>query len=180
MWSQAAAPAPPWAPVEPPAPEPVLPVAPAVDVQAELVRLVEAVTAMCDRVIEYVDADRAERHLMIEVLTTLTGTMTATETARAADAERVIGGSMPTGPEPMIDLRERETAVEVRCRFGERWVDGFEIFEVLHNDTGIRYRLRRRIDGVVLPEVFGAADIRHVETFEELASTPHQRYWSPL
>jgi hypothetical protein len=81
----------------------------------------------------------------------------------------------------VIDLRERDTAVEVRCRFGERWVDGFEIFEVLHKETGIRYRLRRRIDGVVLPELFGAGDIRHVETFEELASTPdYQRHWSPL
>jgi hypothetical protein len=41
--------------------------------------------------------------------------------------------------------------------------------------------LRRRIDGFVLPELFDAVDIRHVETFEELTSTPNQqKYWSPL
>ncbi len=47
--------------------------------------------------------------------------------------------------------------------------------------SGVRYRLRRRIDGVVLPELFDAADIRHVETFQELTSTPNQqRSWTPL
>jgi hypothetical protein len=146
---------------------------------------------MCDRVIEFVEADRAERHLMIEVLTKLSRSVTTTETVTTADVapapngngngERIVGGSMVPGPEPAIDLRERETAVEVRCRFGDRWVDGFEIFEVLHSDLGVRYRLRRRVDGVVLPELFGAAAIRHVETFEELMpASAHDRHWSPL
>ena len=33
---------------------------------------------------------------------------------------------------------------------------------------GPRYRLRRRRDGAVLPELFDASNIRHVETFDEL------------
>ena len=99
--------------------------------------------------------------------------------------ERIIGGSMDAGPRPapetVIDVRRPETAGEVRCRFGDRWVDGFEICEVLHDEFGIRYRLRRLVDDVVLPDLFDAADIRHVETFEELTSgPPPTRHWSPL
>ena len=115
---------------------------------------------------------------------------------------------MPAGPEPVIDLcppadsvptvdielREttREIAVEVRGRFGDRWVDGFEICEVMTTPDGPRYRLRRHRDGVVLPELFDATSIRHVETFDELntddsngsrngddaATTESTRYWS--
>jgi hypothetical protein len=199
MWSQTWPPPPlpaalpvETAPAEPaPLPPDMPPAPPAVDISTELLRVLEAVTTMCDRVIEFVEADRAERHLMIEVLTKLSRSVTTTETVTTADVapapngngngERVVGGSMVPGPEPAIDLRERETAVEVRCRFGDRWVDGFEIFEVLHNDLGVHYRLRRRVDGVVLPELFGAAAIRHVETFEELMpASAHDRHWSPL
>ena len=64
-----------------------------------------------------------------------------------------------------------EIAVEVRGRFGDRWVDGFEICEVMETPEGHRYRLRRHRDGVVLPELFDATSIRHVETFDQLATT---------
>ena len=198
MWSQAwpAAPAAPVTPAEPvvapeTTPPPAQPLAsepgpapapPAVEMSVELIRVLGAVTTMCDRVIEFVEADRAERHRMIETLTLLTRSVTAPEPpAPNGNGERVVGGSMVPGPDPVIDLRPPETAVEVRCRFGDRWVDGFEIFEVLHSDLGVRYRLRRRVDGVVLPELFGAAAIRHVETFEELTpSSAPNGHWSPL
>jgi hypothetical protein len=98
--------------------------------------------------------------------------------------ERVIGGSMPAGPEPIIDLVAPEApwepapapatrtsatdaAVEVRGRIGDRWVHGFEICEVITTPAGPRYRLRRRLDGVVLPELFEASSIRHVDPVEQ-------------
>jgi hypothetical protein len=90
--------------------------------------------------------------------------------------EQIIGGSMERGPEPVVDLREPEpvpdTRVEVRCSFGEgeRWVDGFEIIDVTDGDDGPMYRLRRQRDGAILPQLFEAASIRHIETFEELGS----------
>jgi hypothetical protein len=106
---------------------------------------------------------------------------------------------MPAGPEPVIDLVEREAtwdpapaaappaesaspaagrlsakdaALEVRGRIGDRWVDGFEICEVMTTPAGPRYRLRRRSDGVVLPELFEASSIRHVDTADRQASEP--------
>jgi hypothetical protein len=76
-----------------------------------------------------------------------------------------------------------DTVVEVRCRFGDRWVDGFEVCESIHAADGERYRLRRRSDGMILPELFAAADVRHVETFEELmpaSDQPARGIWSKL
>jgi len=176
------------------------------EMPSEFLRLLEVVTSMCDHVIEYIEADRVERRLMVETLTQLGHVITEGAAAAAAAAaaaprasvapldaptaesfeahERVIGGSMPAGPEPVLDLREAEReaerepwnpsasameiAVEVRGRFGDRWVDGFEICEVMTTPDGPRYRLRRNRDGVVLPELFDATSIRHVETFDQL------------
>ena len=176
------------------------------EMPSEFLRLLEVVTSMCDHVIEYIEADRVERRLMVETLTQLGHVITegaAAATAAAAVAprasvapldaptaesfearERVIGGFMPAGPERVLDLREAEReaerepwnpsarateiAVEVRGRFGDRWVDGFEICEVMTTPDGPRYRLRRNRDGVVLPELFDATSIRHVETFDQL------------
>jgi hypothetical protein len=185
---------------------------PPAEPQAEFLRLFEVVTRMCDHVIDYIEADRAERRLMIETLSQLARVITdgaaATVAANASgpallappaatppaeSRERLIGGSMPAGPDPVIDLRQTEPrpaarprvqtdtetvlsdtasteiAVEVRGRFGDRWVDGFEICEVTTTPDGPRYRLRRQRDGVVLPELFDATSIRHIETFEQLS-----------
>jgi len=180
MWS-ASSPSPPPPPPQPPQPA----------VPAELLRVLESVTSMCDHVVEYIEADRVERRMMIDALTRLVRTLgdaLPAPTTPAANGERLIGGSFTAGtePEPHVDIdlvesADPETPVEVKCRFGDRWVDGFEICEAVSEGDDVRYRLRRRIDGVVLPELFDAADIRHVETFDELTSTPHnQKHWSPL
>jgi hypothetical protein len=168
----------------PPLPAPPAPSATA-ELQAELLKVLDVVTRMCDHVIEYLEADRSERRMIFETLERVVNAIgqpvPVNGTARPP-APRVVGGSLPATPEKVIDVREPDTAVEVRCLFGDRWVDGFEICEVIKdNGADIRYRLRRRVDGVVLPELFDAADIRHVETFEQLRATPQQqRTWSPL
>ena len=46
--------------------------------------------------------------------------------------------------------------VEVHTRFNDSWVPGFEIAEVA--DSG--YRVRRRSDGTLLPNVTSASDLR--------------------
>src|SRR5262245_47712656 len=60
-------------PPSPPAP-PAAPAAPAangVEVQTEFLRVLEVVTRMCDHVIEYIEADRQERRIMVETLSQL-------------------------------------------------------------------------------------------------------------
>jgi hypothetical protein len=190
-------------PAEVPGPTPAeTPAGTRLEMPSEFLRLLEVVTSMCDHVIEYIEADRVERRLMVETLTQLGHVITEGAAAAAAAVaaaprasvapldpptaesfearERVIGGSMPAGPETVLDLREAERepwnpsasateiAVEVRGRFGDRWVDGFEICEVMTTPDGPRYRLRRNRDGAVLPELFDATSIRHIETFDQL------------
>ena len=85
----------------------------------------------------------------------------------------------------VVDLREPEpvpeTRVEVRCSFGEgeRWVDGFEIIDVTEGEEGPMYRLRRQRDGAILPQLFEAASIRHVASFQELEAE-RRTTWSKL
>jgi hypothetical protein len=110
QWPQA------WAPPrveETTSPAPV----PTIDVSAELVRLLEVVTTMCDHMIGFVEADREDRRLtmqtdreerraMIETLSLLINRMGDTSAIPAPPRERVIGGSMPAGPATAVDLRD--------------------------------------------------------------------------
>ena len=68
-----------------------------------------------------------------------------------------IPATSPTRPFP-------RDGVEVRCRFGDRWVTGFEVCEVIRFDDVTRYRLRRRSDGSVLPTLFDEKDLRFFST----------------
>lgn len=52
------------------------------------------------------------------------------------------------------------THVEVRSRFDERWCRGFEIAEIVDDDEVVRYRVRRRSDGSILPVLFEDDDLR--------------------
>ena len=64
------------------------------------------------------------------------------------------------------------TRVEVRSRFDERWTRGFEVSEVLEAEEGdLRYRVRRRSDGSILPVTFTEDDLR-----EERRRQP--QWWS--
>jgi hypothetical protein len=144
--------------------------APPPDLSTELVRVLEVVTTMCGHVITFVEGDREERRLathadreerraMIDVLAALV-TRIGDVPALAPPREKVLGGSMNAAPEAVIDLREFDLSRPVRCRFGDHWLDGFEVAEKVEDDSGVRYRLRRRTDGALLPQLFAADDIR--------------------
>jgi hypothetical protein len=55
---------------------------------------------------------------------------------------------------------EPGTRVEVRSRFHQRWSRGFEIYEQVHENGSVGYRIRRRSDGSVLPAVFDGDEVR--------------------
>ena len=50
--------------------------------------------------------------------------------------------------------------VEVRTRFDGEWTAGFELHDVEPVAGEPRFRVRRRSDGVVLPDWFSSDDIR--------------------
>jgi hypothetical protein len=55
---------------------------------------------------------------------------------------------------------EVNTSVEVRSRFHDRWISGFAIAEAVDAPGRLRYRLTRRSDGIPLPILFDASDVR--------------------
>ena len=48
----------------------------------------------------------------------------------------------------------------VRLKFGDRWIEGFQIEETLNGPDGVKFRLRRRVDGWILPELFDEHEVR--------------------
>ncbi len=51
-------------------------------------------------------------------------------------------------------------AVQVRTRFDGGWASGFDVAEVVVDRGGeARYRVRRALDGAVLPVLFAAEDV---------------------
>jgi hypothetical protein len=70
---------------------------------------------------------------------------------------------------------EPETAVEVRSRFHDRWIAGFSIAEAVDEPGRFRYRLTRRSDGIPLPILFEACDVRAVSNVSERKITSASR-----
>ncbi len=127
------------------------------------------VASMYELLAGRIDDDRQERRAISEAIGRL-----ALPPAPPAEPPRprVLGGSVFATPPG--DAREvgRGDAVElvpgapftvgtaVCCRFGDQWIDGVEIVEVLGNPARPSYRLRRTQDGYVLPPSFGSRDLR--------------------
>lgn len=55
---------------------------------------------------------------------------------------------------------ERPLDCEVHLQFGDRWITGFQIEETIRNGNGTQFRLRRQVDGWVLPELFDESEVR--------------------
>ena len=89
------------------------------------------------------------------------------------------------GDDAEIDLTRAEhavkqatlQAVEVRCRFGDRWVDGFEVADVIDDGDAFRYRLRRKSDGTVLPTLFDARNVRRASPPRAVEDSAPSRPW---
>jgi hypothetical protein len=85
------------------------------------------------------------------------------------DLDAVDLGAEPDDDAPSSGRPVHPDGVEVRCRFGDRWVTGFEVCEVIRLDDITRYRLRRRSDGSVIPTLFEEKDLRFfTTTYSEL------------
>jgi hypothetical protein len=79
------------------------------------------------------------------------------DTDRAIDLTHETTTDLPVAP---TTRDERPLRCEVHLQFGDRWIDGFQIEETVHDGDRIRFRLRRRVDGWVLPELFDETEVR--------------------
>ena len=158
---------------------------------AEFERVLDRVAQTCDLAVQTVQTNRVERLALLDAINELAACLPAA-VGPAPAGLKVVGGTVGAGPaesppgdhvesssQHATSSREEEIAahpaggarqvirldgVEVRCRFdGDHWVSGFEVSEVIRDDDGVRYRLRRRTDGYELPRLFAAEDVRDAD-----------------
>jgi hypothetical protein len=143
------------------------------EVRAELDRS----AAMNEVLARLVDDDRVERRALVAAVLQLplradspepTRGRRRREPAPAATDERevVLDADLDLLAGPAFD---RGTAVA--CRFGDQWIKGVEIADVLDDPVETTYRIRRRRDGYMLPAVFRACDLSLV--LEPAKDEPH-------
>ncbi len=139
----------------------------------ELARALRRVADTFQIVAGRIDGERAERAGLVDAVNRLSMSVVSSlahlPALAALPSHRVIGGTIdpelvldedPNEPPDTTPEVLRHDSVEVHCRFGDRWVGGFEVAEVVPGDGGAVYRLRRRSDDSVLPTLFDERDIR--------------------
>ena len=141
----------------------------------QLVAALDRIAEAQERLADQIEADRRERASLRDVLLLLAERLPPADSA-AAPTPTVIGGSVRAFPTLVLTEAEREDtdhngdngkdelrlAVEVRGRFGDRWAEGFEVADIVDDERGRRYLLRRLSDGHVIPTYFEERDVRPV------------------
>ena len=118
-----------------------------------------------NKLAESLEQERAERSILLEALVRLADSVRS-EREVESHGQKSIGGSIAPGP------LSADGRIEVRSQFGNRWVSGFAIHEVILGDDGsVGYRLRRGTDGFVLPAVFPESDVRAADS---------SKSWTPV
>jgi hypothetical protein len=142
---------------------------------AEVAKSLERIAETIDRLAAQLDAHHTERAEHLDAFEFLLREMVLGNSAGARGV--VLGGVVDAdgvdGLTPDVTLvadgfpLEVDTPVEVRSRFHDRWICGFAVAEAIDGDRGpCRYRLTRRSDGIPLPILFDARDVRAVTIHE--------------
>jgi hypothetical protein len=146
---------------------------------AELMKGLDRIADSIERVAAQLDSYHQERAEHLDAIEFLLREMVIGSVPSPANRPVVLGGVI----EREIDDGEREislvvddvalavdevtlaidAAVEVRSRFHDRWIGGFTIAETVNTPGRRRYRLTRRSDGIPLPILFDACDVRAAE-----------------
>ena len=135
---------------------------------AEFLKGLDRIADSIERVAAQLDSYHHERAEHLDAIEFLLREMVIGTVPPSASRPTVLGG--------VIDSEEREislvvdevalavdAAVEVRSRFHDRWIGGFTIAEAVNTPGRRRYRLTRRSDGIPLPILFDACDVRAAE-----------------
>jgi hypothetical protein len=163
-----------WRPVDAPADDEIapslapeaeprsLPAAPAITLTAALQGIAESIDALAAQL----DAYHVERVQHLDAIEFLLRELVIGSMQPTAAPPLVLGGVVePLADDEIVILPDggplvAGRAVEVRSRFHDRWISGFSIAEVVDEPTRMRYRLTRRSDGIPLPILFDACDVR--------------------
>ncbi len=146
------------------------------ELASAMTQLAGAISSMQNRL----DADISERHLHLSSVEWLMRELIIGFPPTYPEPASIIGGTIdrdanaPIDATTMeareltaseeIDLREAERVigmmVEVRSRFHDRWIRGFQIRDIIDVGDIRRFRLTRISDHMTLPVLFDSTDIR--------------------
>ncbi|HTD50804.1 MAG TPA: hypothetical protein VK771_09400 [Acidimicrobiia bacterium] len=150
--------------------------APPVDRDLELAKALDRIADSIERVAAQLDSYHHERAEHLDAIEFLLREMVISTVPATAPRSVVLGGVVD--PDELDDddsgitiipdgyPLEVDAPVEVRSRFHDRWISGFSIAEAVETAGRCRYRLTRRSDGIPLPILFEACDVRAVSTFD--------------
>jgi hypothetical protein len=157
----------------------LLPPAPAITLTAALERIAESIDGLAAQL----DAYHVERAQHLDAIEFLLRELVIGSIQPTAAPPLVLGGVVEPhalGGDDIAIIPDRGPlvagrTVEVRSRFHDRWISGFSIAEVVDDPTRTRYRLTRRSDGIPLPILFDACDVRGAAGAEPERTTPTPR-----
>jgi hypothetical protein len=149
------------------------------DRDVELMKGLDRIADSIERVSAQLDSYHQERAEHLDAIEFLLRELVIASVPSPANRPVVLGGVIERAiedHEPEISLVVDEVApavdeaalavdaaVEVRSRFHDRWIGGFTIAEAVNTPGRRRYRLTRRSDGIPLPILFDACDVRAAE-----------------
>ena len=154
----------------------------ALERDAELLERLDRIADSIERVAGQLDSHHQERAEHLDAIEFLLREIVIGTVPPTATRPIVLGGvidqdAVDHGDHDisLVDdelMLEVDTAVEVRSRFHERWIGGFTIAESVNTPGRHRYRLTRRSDGIPLPILFEACDVRRAEAAFGKQHTP--------
>jgi len=151
--------------------------APPADRDLEVAKALDRIADSIERVAAQLDSYHQERAEHLDAIEFLLREMVISTVPATAPRSVVLGGvvdrdELDDDHDEGITIiadgypLEVDVAVEVRSRFHDRWISGFSIAEAVETSGRCRYRLTRRSDGIPLPILFEACDVRAVSTFD--------------
>jgi hypothetical protein len=139
----------------------------------DLIKGLDRIADSIERVAAQLDSYHHERAEHLDAIEFLLREMVIGTVPPSATRPVVLGGVIDSEsfdqPDREIslvadtDALEVDAAVEVRSRFHDRWIGGFTVAEAVNARARRRYRLTRRSDGIPLPILFDACDVRAAE-----------------
>jgi hypothetical protein len=144
-----------------------------------LTKALERVADALDGVGNHLLLDRRERAAQGVTVEFLLRELVVTFSNPVPDGPTILAGTIDPGAVTALEFESRDgsaaiapdhpddgfqvgQAVEVRSRFQQRWVAGFLVAEILHDEDARRYRLLRRSDRELLPVTFDDTDLRAI------------------
>jgi len=161
-----------------------LPAAQLADINLDVAKSLDRIADSIERIGAQLDSYHSERAEHLDAIEFLLREMVIGTVQPTSGRSVVMGGVVDPNeldPDDSITILpdgfplETDTAVEVRSRFHDRWIAGFSIAEAIDEPGRFRYRLTRRSDGIPLPILFEACDVRAVSVVADRKITSATR-----